>query len=93
MTEQDEHEIPLADYELDNNAEPIREIIEHRKRQQENRIKEQKLKALQAERKELELKLSLRRERERIEKAKRELKKIYCDDCRKWVHPSHFDEN
>jgi len=91
MTEQDEQEIPLADYELDNNSEPIKEIIEHRKKVQENRIKEQKLKTLIAERKELELKLSLRRERERIEKAKRELKKIYCDDCRRWVWPDHFD--
>lgn len=88
---QDEQDPPLADYEQNNISEPIQDIINHRKKIQENRLKEQKLKALQAERKELELNLSLRRERERIEEAKKRLKMIYCDDCHKWVYPSHFD--
>ena len=88
---QEDH-IPLADYEQNNAVEPIQEIIDHRKKKEELRKKEQEASKLETERKELELTLKIRREKERIEKAKNKLDgKVFCDDCKKWVYPSHFD--
>ena len=72
--------------------EPLAEIKAYRKKQLENREKEEQLKLLVEERKELELALSLKREKERIEKAKNKLDgKVFCDDCKKWVWPDHFN--
>lgn len=87
-----EEDPPLADYEQNNISEPIQDIINHRKKKEELRKKEQEANKLEAERKELELTLKIRREKERIEKAKNLLDgKIFCDDCNKWVYPSHFN--
>lgn len=75
--------------------EPIGPINEHRKKRLETQRKQEELKKLREERLEVELKVQLRRERERIQKAKDKLygKKgqVYCDDCHKWVYPNHFD--
>ena len=88
----DNPKIPLADYEQNNITEPIQDIIDHRKKKEENRKKQQEVEKLETERKELELTLKIRREKERIEKAKNLLDgKLFCDDCKKWVYPSHFD--
>jgi len=91
MSNINEDELELAQEITQEQIEPIKQIVEHRKRVQENRQREQKLKELQEERRELELQVSLRRERDRIERAKQQLKQIYCDDCHKWVDPEHFD--
>ena len=73
-------------------SEPIPQIQNYRHKLAENRRNEEQLRLLVQQRKELELKLSLRREKERIEKAKKELDgMVYCDDCLKWVWPDHFD--
>ena len=77
------------------NEEPIQVIKDYRKKQLENREKEEQLKILEEERKELELKVKLRRERERIQKAKEKLYgkpgQVFCDDCLKWVWSDHFN--
>ena len=81
-------ELGLQEEDIET-IEPIKEI---RQRVAKNREMEDQLKKLQVERKALELKLSLQREKERIEKAKNKLDgKIYCDDCKKWVYPEHFE--
>ena len=83
---------PVADYEQNNISEPIQDIIDHRKKKEENRKKQQEADKLEAERKELELTLKIRKEKERIERAKNLLDgKIWCDDCNKWVYPDHFN--
>lgn len=90
--ENEDHHIPLSDYEQNNAVEPIQDIINHRKKKEENRKKQLEADKLEAERKELELTLKIRREKERIEKAKNLLDgKVFCDDCQKWVYRSHFD--
>lgn len=72
--------------------EPIEQITDHRKKRLETQRKQEELKRLKEERLEIELNLSLQKEKLRIEKAKNLLDgKIFCDDCQKWVYPSHFD--
>src|SRR5690348_1728175 len=76
------------DQDTSDKSEPIAELKNYRHNQAQKRAKEQELKELIAQRKELELNLSLRKEKERIEKAKKELDgMVYCDDCLKWVWP------
>ena len=76
-------------------SEPIPQIKNYRHKLADNRAKEEQLRLLVQERKEIELKLSLRKEKERIQKAKEKLYgkpgQVYCDDCFKWVWPDHFD--
>lgn len=73
--------------------EPIGPINDHRKKQLEKQKKQEELKRLKEERLELELNLSLQKEKARIEKARNLLDgKIFCDDCKNWVYPSHFDK-
>ena len=80
------------DQDTSDSSEPIPQIKNYRHQLAENRRNEEQLRLLVQQRKELELKLSLRREKERIEKAKKELDgMVYCDDCLKWVWPDHFD--
>lgn len=71
---------------------PIEQIITVRKKRQENAKKQHELDLIKAERKELEIKLNMIKERARLEKVKNQLDgKVFCDDCKKWVWPNHFD--
>lgn len=84
-------ELELTDNELHEDVQVIEPIREHRRVEARNRAMEEELKRMQATRKELELKLSLRNEKKRIERAKNLLDgMVYCDDCKKWVYPEHF---
>lgn len=72
----------------DQENEAINPITEEQKLQP---LKDERLK-LEMERKRLELELDIKAEKIRIEKAKKELDgMVYCDDCRKWVYPDHFE--
>ena len=85
-------ELQLTDSDIHEEIQVIEPIREHRRIKAHNQAMEEELRRVQAERKSLELKLSLRKEKERIERAKNLLDgKIYCDDCKKWMWPSHFD--
>lgn len=71
--------------------EPIQEIIDHRKKQEEKIKKRIELDKLKAEREELQIAYNTRREKERIEALRNKLDgKVFCDDCSKWVYPEHF---
>lgn len=71
--------------------EPIQEIIDHRKKQQEKIKKKLELEKLKSEREDLQLTYNTIKEKQRIEALKNKLDgKVFCDDCHKWVYPSHF---
>ena len=98
-TEQEALELLQIKQELEltderEQEEPLAVIKDFRKKQLENKEKEEQLKILEEERKKLELKVKLRRERERIQKAKEKLYgkpgQVFCDDCNKWVWSEHF---
>ena len=78
--------------ETPKHYEAIQEIEDLRKLRRENVMQADKLNKLREERKQLEIKLNLIKEAKRLEKIKNQLDgKIFCDDCKKWVYPSHFD--
>lgn len=70
-------------------VEPIAEIVEARKKMQDNARKQHELRKLTIERKELELRVNIEREKAKIEKLKLEMekpriKKEWCTDCNQW---------
>jgi hypothetical protein len=95
MGKMNQEDPTVADYEKEiDEFEPIPQLKNYRKKQAENRLKEEELEMLKAQRKELEIQLNLQKEKARIEKIKNQLDgKVYCDDCKTWVYPAHFEEN
>lgn len=85
-------ELELSDQDLRQKEDPIGPIEKYRKRMNQNKAMAENLAILRAKRKELQLQLDTRKEKERLEKIKNQLDgKIWCDDCHAWFYPSHFE--
>jgi len=85
-------ELELAKDITEEQFEPIEPISQFRKRIDKLMNEEKELDMLKLEARELECQLNTIKEKKRIEELKNKLDgKIYCDDCHKWVEPSHFD--
>ena len=93
-------ELELAKEITEEQFEPIEPISAFRKRIDKLMNEEKELDMLKLERRELEVRLNTLKEKQRIEELKNKLDthvevredgKIWCDDCRKYEDPSHFD--
>ena len=87
-----EEELERARQITEGDNEPIEVISQYRKRIDKLMNEEKELDMLKLEARELECRLNTIKEKKKIEDLKNKLDgKIYCDDCHKWVDPSHFD--
>ena len=85
-------ELELAKEITEEQFEPIEPISAFRKRFEKLMNEEKELDMLKLEARELQVRLDKIKEKKRIEDLKNKLDgKIYCDDCKTWVYPSHFD--
>ena len=85
-------ELELAKEITEEQFEPIEPISAYRKRFEKLMNEEKQLDMLKLEARELQVRLDTIKEKKRIEDLRNKLDgKIFCDDCQKWVDPSHFD--